>query len=159
MTKLANALGKKYEDNKQKIFTRTFELGGHTFKVRVPFVHETDAIFEKFNNPNPDDVEKVYKELVEPIIQYKGIESDFVFTDDDVLVGERSLRQSAKLKLQTEIKITEFIKLLLPENPEDSLADLTYEEINSEFPLSVQMQLVEKITEAISPTYKETRGN
>ena len=76
-----------------------------------------------------------------------------------MLVGERSLRQSAKLKLQTDIKITEFIKLLLPENPEDSLADLTYEEINNEFPLSVQMQLVEKITEAISPTYKETRGN
>ena len=61
MTKLANALGKKYEDNKQKIFTRTFELGGHTFKVRVPFVHETDAIFEKFNNPNPDDVERFTK--------------------------------------------------------------------------------------------------
>lgn len=159
MTKLASALGKKYEANKDKIFTRTFDLGGHTFKVRVPFVHETDEIFEKFNNPNPDDVEKVYKELVEPIMQYKGIESDFVFTDDDVLVGERSLRQSAKLKLQTEIKITEFIKLLVPENPEDSLADLTYEEINSEFPLSVQMQLVEKISEAISPTYKETRGN
>jgi hypothetical protein len=159
MTKLASALGKKYEANKDKIFTRTFDLGGHIFKVRVPFVHETDEIFEKINNPNSDDVEKVYQELVEPIMQYKEMESDFVFTDDDVLVGERSLRQSAKLKLQTEIKITEFIKLLVPENPEDSLADLTYEEINNEFPLSVQMQLVEKISEAISPTYKEIRGN
>jgi hypothetical protein len=40
-----------------------------------------------------------------------------------------------------------------------TLDDLTYAEIESEFPWTVQIALIEKITEAISPTYKETRGN
>jgi hypothetical protein len=86
-------------------------------------------------------------------------EATFTFTDDDIVVNGRSLRDTAKSKVQTETKITEFFKLLVPENPENSLADLTYEEIAAEFPLSVQLQLMEKISEAISPTYKETKGN
>jgi len=36
MSKLGSALGKKYEEHKLSILTRTFELGEHTFKVRVP---------------------------------------------------------------------------------------------------------------------------
>jgi hypothetical protein len=49
--------------------------------------------------------------------------------------------------------------LLIPEVPDHSLADLTYEEIEAEFPMSVQSQMIEKIVQAISPTYKEARGN
>jgi hypothetical protein len=59
----------------------------------------------------------------------------------------------------TEARITEYIKLLIPENPENSLVDLTYADIELEFPMSVQLLLCEKIGEAISPTYKEARGN
>jgi hypothetical protein len=40
-----------------------------------------------------------------------------------------------------------------------SFEDLTYADIQEEFPISVQMQIVEKIGEAISPTYREARGN
>ena len=76
-----------------------------------------------------------------------------------MIVEGRSLRESAKTKVQTQIKITEFFKLLIPEVPDHSLADLTYEEIEAEFPMSVQSQMIEKIVEAISPTYKEARGN
>jgi hypothetical protein len=49
--------------------------------------------------------------------------------------------------------------LLIPENEKDSLADLTYEEIEAEFPMAVQITLLEKISEVISPSYKESRGN
>jgi hypothetical protein len=39
------------------------------------------------------------------------------------------------------------------------LEDLTYQDIEEEFPLSTQLALVEKIAEVISPTYRESRGN
>jgi hypothetical protein len=47
----------------------------------------------------------------------------------------------------------------VPELEGASLEDLTYADIQDEFPISVQMQIVEKIGEVISPTYKEARGN
>jgi hypothetical protein len=92
--------------------------------------------------------------------QYKDQETEeFKFVDNDILVNGRSMRETAKLKLMTQNRITEFIKLLIPENEADSLADLTYEEVEAEFPMTVQITLIEKISEAISPTYKESRGN
>jgi hypothetical protein len=160
MTKLASALGEKYQAKKLNIFTRTFELGGHTFKVRIPYVAETDAIYEKINNPDPEQVEKIYQLLSEPLLQFKDQATEGVkFAENDVIVNGRSMREAAKNKAITEIRVTEFIKLLVPENPEMTLDDLTYAEIESEFPWTVQIALIEKITEAISPTYKETRGN
>jgi hypothetical protein len=159
MTRLTNALGKRYEENKNKIFTRKFELGGHTFKVRVPYVHESDEMYKRINEPDAELVEALFQEMTAPLREVKETAQEFVFTDDDVLVEGRSLRLSAKQKIQVETQITEFFKLLVPEVEGESLADLTYEEIKAEFPMSVQMQMLEKISEAISPTYKETRGN
>lgn len=159
MTRFAEALGTKYQQNKDKIFTRKFELGGHTFKVRIPYVHESDEIYKRINNPDEEKINSAFKEMTEPLMALKAQDSDFVFTDDDVLIEGRSLKEAARQKVQVEIKITEFVKLLVPELEGASLDDLTYEEIEAEFPLSVQMQLVEKIAEAISPTYKETKGN
>jgi hypothetical protein len=162
MTRFTKAFGKQYEDNKEKIFTRKFELGGHTFKVRIPYVHESDAIYKLIQEPAQELIDAEFKSIAEPLMKFKDqpdAEATFTFTDDDIIVNGRSLRDTAKSKVQTETKITEFFKLLMPENPEDSLADLTYAEIAAEFPLSVQLQLMEKISEAISPTYKETKGN
>ena len=45
MSKLGNALGSKYQENKLSILTRTFVLGDHTFKVRVPTAGEIEANF------------------------------------------------------------------------------------------------------------------
>ena len=159
MTKLSNALGKKYQDNREKIFTRKFELGGHTFKVRVPYVHETDEIYKRINKPAQELIESEYQKMVAPLSDLKGTSTDFQFLDDDVLVDGRSLRLAAKQKMQVQIQITEFFKLLVPELEGESLQDLTYEEIEAEFPMSVQMQMLEKISESISPTYKEIKGN
>ena len=162
MTRFADAFGKKYEDNKEKIFTRKFELGGHTFRVRVPYVHESDEIYKRIQEPSPEAIDKAYKSITDPLMAYKESPDNdgaFLFTEDDVIIEGRSLRETAKVKVQTEIKITEFFKLLIPEVADQSLADLTYEEIEAEFPMSVQMQMIDKIVEAISPTYKEARGN
>jgi hypothetical protein len=159
MTRFADALGAKYQQNRENIFTRRFELGGHTFKVRIPYVNESDEIYKRINEPDEAKVAEAYKQMTDPLMALKDQGTGFTFTDDDVLIEGRSLKEAAKQKIQVEIKITEFVKLLVPEVEGATLDDLTYEEIEAEFPMAVQMQLVEKIAEAISPTYKETKGN
>jgi hypothetical protein len=162
MTKLAQFLGSGYEQKRTNIFTRQFELGGHTFKVRVPLIAESDEIYKRVMEPDAQTIDRLYHEMTDPLQKFKPDatdESGFVFTETDVLVSGRSMREAAKNKAMTEARITEYIKLLIPENPENSLDDLTYADIELEFPMSVQLLLCEKIGEAISPTYKEARGN
>lgn len=160
MTKFSAAFGDKYQTNKKNLLTRSFELGGHTFKVRIPLVAESDAIYKKVSEPDENLVEKVYQEITKPLLQFQDNQTEgFEFIDNDILVDGRSMREAAKNKAITEARITEFFKLLVPELEGASLEDLTYADIEEEFPLSVQMQIVEKIGEAISPTYKEARGN
>jgi hypothetical protein len=160
MTKLATLLGSQYESKRKGLFIRQFELGGYTFKVKVPTVAESDAIYERIQNPPDAAIEEVYNEIAKPLDQFKDQASEeFQFLENDILVNGRSLRETAKLKLTTQNRITEFVKLLIPETDGDSLADLTYKEIEEEFPMAVQIALLEKISEAISPNYKESRGN
>jgi hypothetical protein len=160
MTKLASLLGSQYESKRKGLFIRQFELGGYNFKVKVPTVAESDAMYERIQNPKEEDISAVYDQISKPLEQFKGQETEeFQFLDNDILINGRSLRETAKLKIVTQTRITEFIKLLIPENENDSLSDLTYAEVEAEFPMAVQMALMEKIAEAISPSYKESRGN
>lgn len=160
MTKFSSAFGEKYQTNKKNLLIRSFDLGGHTFKVRIPLLAESDAIYKKVTNPDDATIEKIYEQLTKPLLQFENNQTDeFKFIEGDILVDGRSMREAAKNKAITESRITEFFKLLVPELDGASLEDLTYQDIEDEFPMSVQMQIVEKIGEAISPTYKESRGN
>lgn len=160
MTKFSSAFGDKYQTNKKNLLIRSFELGGHTFKVRIPLVAESDVIYKKVSEPNEETVEQIYQEITKPLRQFEDNQTEeFQFTDNDILVDGRSMREAAKNKAITEARITEFFKLLVPELEGASLKDLTYADIEEEFPISVQMQIVEKIGEVISPTYREARGN
>jgi hypothetical protein len=160
MTKFASAFGEKYQANRKNLLIRSFELGGHTFKVRIPLVAESDEIYKKVSEPEDETVEKIYIEITAPLRQFEATQTDdFKFTDNDILVDGRSMREAAKNKAITEARITEFFKLLIPELEGASLDDLTYADIEQEFPTSVQMMIVEKIGEVISPTYREARGN
>ena len=160
MTKFSSAFGDKYQTNRKNLLIRSFELGGHTFKVRIPLVAESDAIYKKVSEPDEETIEKVYQEITKPLRQFENNQTEeFKFTDNDILVDGRSMREAAKNKAITEARITEFFKLLVPEMEGVTLEDLTYADIQEEFPISVQMQIVEKIGEVISPTYREARGN
>jgi hypothetical protein len=160
MTKFSSAFGDKYQTNRKNLLIRSFELGGHTFKVRIPLVAESDAIYKKVSEPNEETIEKVYQEITKPLRQFENNQTEeFQFTDSDILVDGRSMREAAKNKAITEARITEFFKLLVPEMEGVTLEDLTYADIEEEFPIAVQMQIVEKIGEVISPTYREARGN
>lgn len=160
MSKFSSAFGEKYQTNKKNLLVRSFELGGHTFKVRIPLLAESDAIYKKVTNPDDATTEKIYQELTKPLMQFEHNQTEeFKFIEGDILVDGRSMREAAKNKAITEARITEFFKLLVPELEGASLEDLTYQDIEDEFPMSVQLQIVEKIGEAINPTYKESRGN
>jgi len=157
MTKLSNALGAAYEEKRKEFLIGKFEYGGYTFKVRIPLTSESDAIYQSITNPDKDRVEEIFKLLVAPVLQFKDLEgSGFIFTDDDVLVNKQSMREAAKAKAMTEIRITSYIRMLIGDG---SLEDITYPEIESEWPLSVQLGMCERIGEVISPSYKESRGN
>ena len=160
MTKFSNAFGEKYQANRKNLLIRSFELGGHTFKVRIPLVAESDAIYKKVSDPDDETIEKIYVDITASLRQFEATQTeDFKFTDNDILVDGRSMREAAKNKAITEARITEFFKLLVPELEGASLEDLTYADIEQEFPTSVQMMIVEKIGEVISPSYREARGN
>ena len=155
MSKLGSALGKKYEENRLSVLTRSFILGDHTFKVRVPSVAEIEAIYNYFKNPSEEKVELEYQKMLKEfdgLKEKEGVE----ITDNDMIVEGRSIRETAKNKHVLQHRIVEYVKFLIPET--GSLEDITYEDVESEFPLSVQMTLVEKINEVISPDYKDIKS-
>lgn len=158
MSKLASALGKKYEENRISVMTRQFELGNHMFKVRVPSVGEIEAIYDYFKSPNEDDVQKEYEIMTEQLVALKDSADDTVqFTDNDVIVDGRSMREAARNKTVLQHRIVEYIKLLIPETG-GSLDDLEYSDVEAEWPLAIQIKIVDKINEVIAPDYKEIRS-
>lgn len=155
MTRLSSALGTGAEFRIKK-----FDLGGHAFRVRVPLVSESDAMHSRIIKPESAAIDKIYADLTKSLDEFKTLKNeDLVFTENDVVVSGRSMREAATNKAMMEARITEMIRLLQPENPANTLDDITYAEIEQEWPLSVQLALVEKISEVVSPGYKETRGN
>lgn len=159
MTRLASVLGANYESKREDLRIRKFELGGHTFKVKIPLVAESDQIYKRITEPDAEKVEQVYQEMVKPLlaIKDKTEDSGFEFEDDDIYINGKSLKEAAKTKVMVEARVVEYIKLLIPE--QGSMDDITYADIEAEWPTSVQLAMVEKIGELIAPTYKETRGN
>jgi len=159
MSKIAAALGESYQAKREELRTRKFELAGHTFKVRVPIVAETDAMFKRISEPDEALIQTTYEKLAKPMMQFKeeADKTGFEFLKDDIIINGNSLKQTAKTQVMTQARITEYIKLLVP--VEGTMDDITYEDIEAEFPMSTQLALIEKITEVISPTYRESRGN
>jgi hypothetical protein len=80
-----------------------------------------------------------------------------VVTDDDVIIEGRSTKELARSVILMEQRIVEYIKLLIPENGDWN--DLTYEEVEAEWPMTVQLEMIAKISETIQPGYKDSRKN
>lgn len=138
MSRLATAF--KLNDS---IRTKEFELGGFKFKVRVPLDKELEDITKRFLSPS-DDMINARMEKMKGLLGEEG---------SDVELDKESVISV----LRMEQKITEYVRLLVPE--EGTISDITYEEISAEFPLQVQLELLNKITEAIQPGYKDARKN
>mgnify|MGYP000025207838 CR=1 FL=1 len=155
-------LAKSFGIDPNKLRTRTFEYNGQKFTVRVPLAHEAEEMFKKSENPSDELINEKYQELTKDLQSKKDdikeISDDIVFKDDDILIGDKSMREMAKNQAGTEIRIVEAFKLLVPIDGTD-FGQLTYKEINDEIPLPIQLNLVKKIVEVISPSYEETRKN
>jgi len=156
MNNLENAFGAKFTDKKDNLRTRTFEMGGHTFRVKVPLTSETEAMFDRVKNVDEAKVKEIYDKLAVEAEQHKG-DDGYEFKDDDIIVNGRSLKKVANGKVLTENRITELVRLLVPENKDFDMASITYADIEELFPFSIQMDLVNEINNVISPGYS-SRG-
>lgn len=156
------SLAKAFAINPDKIRIRGFEYNGQQFKVRVPLTQEAEAMFDKVDNPPAELVQAKFDELTKELYAKKqeivDSKADIKFTEDDVVVGEQSLLALAKSQASGEIRILESIKLLVPVDG-TNLGEITYAEIQEEFPLPVQLSLVKKIAEVVSPSYEDVRKN
>jgi hypothetical protein len=153
MTRLSSAFGDKYQS--QALRTKSFILGGHTFKVRVPLSKEMEELQERINKVDEAEAKLRFDKMTasfrgEPI---EGV----VISEDDVVVDGRSTKELVNTVLTVEARIVEYIKLLVPEVGDFN--DLTYEEVEAEWPMSVQLELLSCISEAIQPGYKDARKN
>lgn len=149
MTRLSSAFG-----GVDNLRIKSFELAGHTFKVRVPLTKEMDEINERVKKIDQKEAKKRYEKMTKGFTD--GIEGVIV-SEDDVVVDGRSTKELVETVMMMENRIVEFIKLLVPE--EGTLSDITYEEIEAEWPMSVQLEIVGKISDVIQPGYKEERKN
>jgi len=159
MADLAQAFGGKF--NKIVVRTRTFELGSHTFKVKVPLTSEVEAMNERLKIKDEEAIEKYYSKLTADLIAHKddAVEGmDIKFLEHDVILDGRSMREAATHKSNTDRQITEMFKFLVPEEEGFDMATITYEMIDELFPFSIQVQVMEQIAETISPEYSSTRG-
>ncbi len=159
MSNLSSAFGKKF--NKDIIRTRSFDFNGHTFKVRVPLSSEYEAILKQTQEIDEVKLDKYYNELAQEFIKNKDTikpEDDVVFGDNDIVVQGRSLKETAKNKLITDNRILAMIRLLVPEEKDFDMTTVTYEMVDELFPFSVQLELLERIGDVISPSYVTTKG-
>lgn len=155
------SIAKSLKINQDAIRMRSFDFNGQTLRVRVPLTAEADELYEKIKEPSPELVKEKYEELSKPLLEKrKELEKseDIKFADDDIIVGGNSVRELARTQAGGETRILETFKLLVPADGKD-MKDLTYEQINEDLPLPIQLELVKKITEVISPSYEESRKN
>ncbi|CAB5225369.1 hypothetical protein UFOVP746_7 [uncultured Caudovirales phage] len=137
---------------------RSFVMNGQPFKVRVPLAAEMEAINKRVAEV---EYEEKYQEIYKPFIgREETLEGEKIrFEKDDVFINDKSLRELAKISVQTEQRIVEMVRLLVPVQKDFDMSQITYKEIDAEFPFSIQMDLMKKIIEVVSPNYEETRKN
>ena len=156
MSRIQSAFGDSYQKASAHLRTKSFELGGHVFKVRIPLTKEMEQIEEAITTIDDQALEQRYEKMSAsfrsgPLID--GVE----ITENDVIVEGRSTKDLVRQVILMEQRIVEYIKLLVPENGD--WGGLTYEEVDAEWPMTVQLEMIAKITEAIQPGYKDSRKN
>lgn len=151
-------LSESLKINSNNIRIREFTMAGQTLRVRVPLSSEMEAMNDRVKNAAWEDQ---YKKMVDPLLEKKDSfdNEEIKFTDDDVFINDKSIKELAKVAAQTNARIVEMFKLLVPVVDGADLSGLTYEDVESEFPFSVQLDISKKIAEVISPGYEETRKN
>jgi hypothetical protein len=161
MSNFANALGKNFVEKKEELRIRSFDIGSHTFKVKVPLTVEYEIMQKRMSDIPDELVEEGYKELASKFLENKEEyinNPDYVYKDNDVEIEGRSLRESAKNRIILEKRITEMFKLIVPEDTTFDMETITYQDIEEFMPFPIQMEMIEAISNAVSPSYKGNKG-
>jgi len=156
MTKLSKAFGSKFDEAVKEIRTRTFSLGKHEFKVRIPLNAEMDALLKRIAYIDPKKSEERLKSMTQALRENPP-ENVEIKEDGDVVVDGRSTRETVEAVLMLENRVVEYMKLLITKD--GLLDDITYEDIDAEIPFASQLDLIDAISQAIQPGYKDTRKN
>jgi hypothetical protein len=138
--------------NANNIRIREFTMAGQKLRVRVPLASEMEVISKAV-----DDAEwqGKFEELKKSFAESENVEQ----TEDDFLVEGKSLKELAMMSAKTEERITQMMRLLVPVDEGFDMSQISYSDIESEFPFSVQIEMMKKIAEVISPGYEESRKN
>lgn len=148
--KLGNAFG-----NTDNLRIKTFQLGGQEFRVRVPLTKEMEEIGKRCDVIDQAKFDARFQQTIKGM---KPGEDGVVVDGDDYIVDGRSTKELVTTAMRLENRVVEYVKLLVPVDG-TALGDLTYEEVDAEWPLSVQLEILTKISEAIQPGYKDARKN
>lgn len=156
MSRIQSAFGDSYQKASAHLRTKTFELGGHVFKVRIPLTKEMEELEDRITKIDQADLNSRYEKMSS---SFRGgtVIDGVVVTEDDVIVEGRSTKELSKSIILMEQRIVEYIKLLVPEVGD--WEGLTYAEVEAEWPMTVQLEMIAKITECIQPGYKDARKN
>ena len=126
---------------------KTFELAGHTFKVRIPVQKEMDEMANRIEQIDSQAFQARFEKAT------KGME----LVDGDAVIDGRSTKELVETAMKVENRITEMFKLLVPADGQAN--DLTYQDIEDELPFAVQLEMIKAIQEAIQPNYGDSRKN
>ena len=154
MNKLEKALGSQFVKHKESVRTRSFTMGGHTFKVKVPLTKEFEEMQVRMELIDDEIIDIYYQDLIKDLEESENCH----ITEDDVLVDGNSMKAAATNKRILEQRITELFRLLVPEEADFDMANITYPMIDELFPLPIQLQVIKNISETVSPGYEEVKG-
>jgi hypothetical protein len=141
--------------NPNNIRTRSFEMGGQKLRVRIPLALEMEQISEAVENVK---WKEKFEEMKKSFMTMDD-KDKFEILDDDVLIDGKSLKDLAIMSAKTEQRILRMIQLLVPQDETYDMTQITYDDVEAEFPFAIQVELMKKISEVISPNYEETRKN
>jgi Mg2+ and Co2+ transporter CorA len=156
MSRIQSAFGDSYQKASAHLRTKTFELGGHVFKVRIPLTKEMELIETAITTIDDEALKQRYEKMSSSFRDGTLIDGVEI-TEDDVIVEGRSTKDLVRQVIMMEQRIVQFIRLLVAEV--GTLDNLTYEDVDAEWPMAVQLEMIAKITEAIQPGYKDSRKN
>jgi hypothetical protein len=147
-------LSQSLKINSDNIRIREFTMAGQKLRVRVPLASEMEAITKAV-----DDVE--WQGKFEDLKKSFAADPDAKLeqVEDDVTVNGKSIKELAIMSAKTEERIVQMVRLLVPAEDGFDMSQISYADIEAEFPFSVQIEMMKKISEVISPGYEETRKN
>ena len=134
---------------------KKFALNGHVFKVKVPLGGELDFINKKMYEISDEEIKPRLEKMKKALEDVKA--DNIVVSEDDIVVDGKSIKETVTSVLYMEKMIVEYFRFLVP--VEGNFNDLTYADIEAEFPLQIQLEMLEGISEAIQPGYKEAKKN